>query len=124
MEFKSIAMTAVVLLFFLNGTPLLLAQSGVAEDMGIDMSVGGDVKIADANENMSNVQPSGGLAPTLYQLYTSVATTAKTAVDVLTAGKSMFVNLGMPEWLVNFIFMPLYLIIGGTMIYLVAGRRL
>jgi len=124
MQLKAIAITTVILLMFMNATPALLVQSGVAEDMGIEPTVGGGDTIDEANEDMSAIEPSGGLAPTLFQLYTSVTSPVRSVMSIAFAGPSMLMNLGVPSWLVGFMFAPLYLITGGTLIYVLTGRRL
>jgi len=121
---KAVAINVTIILMLLNATPALLVNSGVAEDFGVDPAVGGDQRIDYANQNMSDVEPSGGIGDTLFQLFSSVTEPVKAVVDVLFAGPKMFNNLGVPEYITTFIFAPLYLITGGTIIYVLAGRRL
>jgi len=124
MQLKAVAISVVILLMFMNATPALMVQSGVAEDMGIQPSVGGDTRIDQANENISDVSASGGLAPTLFQLFKSVTDPVQAVVNVVFAGPSMLMALGLPAWLVTFMFAPMYLITGGTIVYVLAGRVL
>jgi len=121
---KTVAINTVIILMLLNATPALLAGSGVAADFGVEPSIGGDERIDMANQNMSEVEPSGGIGDTLFQLFQSVTDPVEAVMNILFAGPSMFNNLGVPSWLTAFIFAPLYLITGGTIIYVLAGRRL
>lgn len=124
MALKDKAMLIVVFMIFLNAVPGLMIASGVAEDMGIDPSVAGGHNIADANQEMKDVRVSGGLAQTLFTLYTSVTGPLRVVMGVLIGGELMFMSLGVPEWLITFLFAPKWIIFGGTLIYVLAGRRL
>jgi len=123
-ELKAVAINVTVLLMFLNGAPNLLIASGVAEDLGIDPSVQGGEDIAAANDAMSNIQASGGLGQTLFQLYTSVTGPVQSVLGILFGGWIMLSSIGIPSWLTTFLFVPQYLIMGGTTIYVLAGRVL
>lgn len=123
-ELKTVAINVTVLLMFINGAPNLLLASGVADDMGIDPSVQGDETIAGANQAMSNIEPSGGFAGTLFQLYNSVTGPVKAMMEILFGGWLILTSVGLPSWLTSFIFIPQYLVVGGTIIYVLAGRLL
>lgn len=124
MALKDKAITIVVFMIFLNAAPGVMMASGVAEDMGIDPSVSGGDNINAANDDMEDVRVSGGLAQTLFTLYTSVTGPVGTLLGVLIGAELMFMSLGVPEWLVTFLFAPKWIIFGGTLIYVLAGRRL
>ena len=123
-DLKTAAINVAVLLMFINAGPNLLLASGVAEDMGIDPSVSGGEQIDRANEEMRSIEPTGGFASTLFQLYTSVTGPVKVLMEVVFGGWLILASVGVPSWLVTFIFAPQYLLIGGTVIYVLAGRRL
>lgn len=123
-ELKTVAINTTILLLFLNAGPALLAQSGVAEDMGIDPSVSGDETVEQANEDMSQIEASGGALDTLFTLYQSVTSPVRAVMDVVFAGPTMLISAGLPAWVVGFVFTPMYLITGGAIIYVLAGRLL
>lgn len=124
-ELKTIAINMTIILFFLNAGPAALQASGVAQDMGIDPSVSGDDAIGEANEAMQNeTAAQGGFGGTLFGLFTAVTQPVTTVMDVITAGPNMLISAGVPTWLVAFVFAPQYLIVGGTVIYVLAGRLL
>lgn len=123
-ELKTVAINVTVLLMFLNGAPNLLVASGAAADLGIDPSVSGDEHVDEANEAMSNIEPSGGFSDTLFQLYNSVTGPVKAMLGLIFGGYMMLVSVGIPGWLASFIFLPQYLVVGGTIIYVLAGRLL
>lgn len=124
MALKDKAITIVVFMIFLNAVPGVLMASGVAQDMGIDPAISGGENIQNANQAMKGVQVSGGFASTLFALYTSVTGPIKTLLSVLMGGEIMFLTLGVPSWLVTFLFAPKYIIFGGALIYVLAGRML
>lgn len=123
-ELKSIAVTMALLLMFMNAAPGLLIASGVADDWGVNPQVGGDDRVEAANENMSDVRPTGGFASTLFQLYNSAAGTVEALFSIIIGGPLMLLNIGIPSWAVAFVFVPQYVIVGGAMIYVLAGRML
>lgn len=123
-DLKAVAINVTVLLMFVNGAPNLLIASGVAEDMGIDPSVSGDQPIGNANEELQDIEVSGGFASTLFALYASVTGPVKVLLEVIAGGPIILASVGVPGWLLDFVFLPQYLIIGGTIIYVLAGRRL
>lgn len=124
MALKDVAIFVVIFLLFLNAVPSLLLASGVAEDMGIDPSISGGDAIGEANSELRNIEPSGGFAGTLFQLYTSVTGPIKILLEVVVGGPLMFISLGVPGWLVDFVFAPQYVVVGGAIIYSLSGRRL
>lgn len=124
-ELKAVAISVTIFLMFLNAGPVLLSESGVAEDMGIEPTVSGDQDIEQANRAMEeNVSAEGGFGSTLFSLYTSVTQPVETVTDVVFAGPTMLISLGVPEWLVAFFFVPQYMIVGALIIFMLAGRRL
>lgn len=113
----------VVFLFFLNAAAGLLVASGWAGDAGIQPQPGGDTAIEQANSSAAAVQASGGLGQTLYGLFISVSGTFRSIIGAVTAGPVMLANLGVPGWLVGFVFAPMYLFIGIDMMFMLTGRR-
>lgn len=123
-QLKTVAINVTVILIFLNAGPSALVASGFAEDAGITPSVSGDKSIDEANTAMQNVEVSGGFASTLFALYTSVTGPVRAVMGILFGGPVILISAGVPGWLVDFIFAPQYLIVGATIIYVLAGRRL
>jgi len=119
---KAIAFT--VFLMFLQAVPGLMVASGIAADMGVDPSISGGENINDANQQLSDIKPEGGFGSTLFSLYTSLSGPFKTLMEVAFGAELMFISLGMPGWLVNFMMVPKAVVVGGGMIYMLAGRRL
>ncbi len=123
-QLKTVAIGTTIFLLFLNAGPAALVASGVAADWGIDPAVSGGGSIDQANEDMRNIEASGGFGDTLFGLYTTVTGPVRTLLSVVTAGPTMLASAGVPGWLVGFMFAPQYLIVGGTIIYVLAGRAL
>lgn len=124
MGLKDAAVLIVVFLIFLNAVPSLLFASGFAADAGIDPSVSGDKNINQAQDAASKVEASGGFANTLFQLYNSVTGPFQTILGILFGAELMFISLGVPSWIVAFVFAPKWLLIFGAVVYSLAGRLL
>lgn len=124
MALKDVAVQAVIFLIFINAVPNLLIASGVAEDAGFDPSISGGDNVRDAQQEMRTIEPSGGFAGTLFQLYTSVTGPIKVFMEILVGGPLMLASIGVPVYILDFIFAPQYFVIGGTIIYALAGRIL
>jgi len=123
MGLKDKAIAIVVFLVFLNAVTNLVFASGMAADQGINPSISGGQNVDNANQAMSEITVSGGFAYTLFALYTSVTGPIRTVMGLLFGGEIMFISLGVPGWLVAFLFAPKYFVFGGTIIYALAGRR-
>lgn len=118
--------TTVVLIFllFLNLSSAAFVNSGAAEDMGIEPSAGGDDAVEKANSTASQLEPSGGFGATLFGLFVSVGQWFDTLVSTVFAAPHMFQNLGVPAWITNFVFGPMYIVATIDIAYILIGRRL
>ena len=121
---KDITINTAVFLMFVNGAAGLMVASGTAEDLAVNPSVSGSEDIQDANNAMSDIEVSGGFASTLYALYTSVTGHVKAVVGLLFGGPIILASVGVPGWLLDFTFIPQYLVVGGTVIYALTQRAL
>lgn len=121
---KDIAVNTAVFLLFVNGAAGLMVASGTANDLGVNPSVSGDQAINDANSELKNVKVSGGLASTLYALYTSVTGPVKAFVGLIFGGPIILASIGVPGWILDFVFLPQYVVVGGTVIYALTQRAL
>jgi hypothetical protein len=124
MAVKNAAVNVAVFLMFVNGAAGLLTASGTAADLGVTPQVSGDGQIADANDAMENIKITGGFASTLYALYTSVTGPAKAVVGLVFGGPIILASVGVPSWLLEFLFIPQYVVVGGTVIYVLTQRSL
>lgn len=125
-DLKGMAINLTILLMFLNAAPNLLVASGVAHDWGVTPSVGGGGAVQSANQGMQhiNAHSSNGISYTLFSLYQSVTGPVKAVMGIIFGGPIMLASLGIPGWIISFLFVPQYLVVGGTIIYMLARRRL
>jgi hypothetical protein len=121
---KDIAINTTVFLMFVNASAGVMVASGTAADMGVAPSIGGDEAISDANTQMQEIEASGGFASTLYGLYTSVTGPVQAVVGLIGGGPIILASVGVPNWLLQFIFVPQYLVVGGAIIYTLTSRAL
>lgn len=121
---KTAAVNVAILLMFVNASAGVVVASGTAADLGVTPSVGGDNAVQDANDAAKNIEISGGFASTLYVLYTSVTGPVRMIVGLVFGGPIMLASIGVPGWLLDFIFAPQYIVVGGAIIYTLTQRRL
>jgi len=121
---KDIAVNTAVFLMFINGAAGMLVASGTATDMGVQPSVSGDQSVSDANDAMEDIKVGGGFASTLYGLYNSLTGPVKAFVGIIFGGPIILASVGVPTWLLDFMFIPQYLVVGGTVIYALTQRAL
>lgn len=121
---KDIAVNTAVFLLFVNGAAGLMVASGTAADLGVNPSVSGDQAINDANTELGDVEPGGGFASTLYALYNSMVGPVKAFVGLIFGGPLILASVGVPSWILNFVFLPQYAVVGATIIYVLTQRAL
>lgn len=121
---KDIAINTTVFLMFVNAAAGVTVASGTAADLGVTPTVGGDQSIDDANTAMQNIEVTGGFASTLYALYTSVTGPVRAVVGLIGGGPIILASVGIPGWLLDFVFVPQYLVVGGAIIYTLTQRAL
>lgn len=121
---KDIAINTTVFLMFVNAAAGLTVASGTAADLGVTPSVSGDTSIDNANNAVQDIEVSGGFAATLYGLYTSVTGPVQAVVGLIGGGPIILASVGVPGWLLDFVFVPQYLVVGGAIIYTLTQRAL
>lgn len=124
MNLKNIAVAMTMFLVILNSSVIAVEQSGVAEDWGVQPSVGGDERINQANESAQNVSFSGGQGQTLFSLFAGGGRLVNGVFSIMFAGPTMFQNAGVPDWATAVFFSPLYFAFFGLIIYTITGRLL
>jgi hypothetical protein len=117
-----ISTQAVVFLVFLNAAAGVLTASGAAADMGVAPTPGGGEQVEQANNSAAQVSPGSGVGETLFALYVTATQTVVDIFGLIFAGPTMLSNLGLPTWLVGFVFAPAYIIAGADIIFVLIGR--
>lgn len=110
-----------ILLVMANATAFFLISGGVAAVYGISPHTGVDDEVERANESASQIEDEQSVVE-------SVVGTAITAVDSLTgllsapfAAPTLALNLGVPGFIVAFVFSPLYIAAGIDLISVIRG---
>lgn len=114
----------VVFLIMLHAGAGLLSASGVAADMGVLPDPGGDEKIDTAQSSAENVEAEGGIADTLFALYTSVTNSIMGVFNTVFALELMLSNLGIPVYVTAFLAAPVPIIVGLDIVYALTGRSM
>lgn len=115
-------MKLVFVLVFLNSAAELLRASGWSSAVGADPDPGATAEMQKALDAASNIRPGGGFGDTLFALYNSVTSTFRAIFEFALAAPTMMTNIGLPDYVVAFMFAPMALIIGRDIAYLLMGR--
>jgi len=102
----------VMFLLFFNAGGAMLESTGAADTMGIDVAEGNDKELQQAKDAAGNPDPGNGLGGTLFGLYNSLAGLLETIFDTIMPGAAMLKANGFPDFLVNFLFTGMSVIIG------------
>lgn len=116
------SMHVVVFLAFMDGAAVMLEESGVGDTIGIDTGMTAGDALSEAMDSAGSLSAGGGSASTLYHLFNSVAKSFQAVFEAATAAPQMFMAIGVPGWVVAFLFGPMVLIIGADIYYALTGR--
>ena len=117
-----ISMKIAIVLVFLNSAAELMRTTGIAEAMGVNPEPGAAAKLQEAQEAARNIEPGGGFGETLFALYISLTKTFFAIFEFVFSAPQMLINLGLPTYLVAFLFAPAALVVGRDVAYLLMGR--
>lgn len=115
-------MKIVFVLVFLNSAAELMRASGWAASAGIDPDPGATSEMQQALDAAGNIRPGGGFGETLFALYISLTKTFFAIFEFIFSAPKMLINLGIPSFVVAFLFAPAALIVGRDIAYLLMGR--
>lgn len=111
------------LVFFNLGTQVLIVDTGVAEDMGVDPGLGDTSELDEAAEQ-SEVQAGSGVGDTLFGLYNALMNTLSGLYNKIFVGEQMLKNAGFPGFWVTFVFGAMKLIVALDTISFLRGWEL
>jgi len=117
-----LSMKIVFVLVFLNSAAEMLRASGWSAAAGINPDPGATQEMQEAINAAEKIQASGGGGETLFALYVTITSTFQAIFDFLFAAPTMLINIGIPEFVVAFLFAPVALIVGRDIAYLLIGR--
>lgn len=114
----------VIALILLNAAAGFLVASGWTADAGVSPEPGGDEHVSNVTNESNDVRASGGNLGTLFGLFQTVTGGFQDMLSIVFAGPLLLANLGVPNWILGFVFAPLYFIVAVDIIYLLVGRRI
>lgn len=112
----------VIFLLLLDGAAFGMVASGVAADWGVHPQPGGDEQIEKTNQSASQLEAGGGLASTLFTMYTTLADTLNTIYKLAFLGPDMLNNLGVPWFITDMFKGVITVIVGLDIYYALTGR--
>lgn len=112
----------VIFLVFLNAAAGAVTASGLGSALDINPEIGADEEIDRVESDMQEVDTAQGIRDTLFAMFSTTTTTAVSAFTILLYGPVMLANLGIPGWLLTFLFAPAFVIVGIDTIHFLTGR--
>lgn len=117
-----ISTKVLVFMIFLNASATVVQASGLAADMEISPKPGETDKLENAQNASESVDATSGFGSTLFGIYAEGGTIAQAFVGALAGGPIMLAGLGIPSWLLTFVFAPAYVISAIDIYYALSGR--
>lgn len=119
----------VVFLIFLNAAAALFMACDpgpcIAQDTGVEPDVGGGEEIGQVTNESQNVESDvGGVSGTWIGNVVAGARRVASMFSVVYAGPTMLNNLGVPGWLVTFVFAPMYIVVALDVLSVFTQQRI
>lgn len=112
----------VILLMLLTAASNAIMFSGVGAALEISPDTGAQDELERVQESADEVEPAQGNSDTLFTMYASTTGAFETVYSIIFAAPLMFINLGVPIWLVTFFFAPMIVIVLADIVHLMGGR--
>lgn len=112
----------VIFLVLMTAASNAIMASGVGAALGVAPTTGAQSEIDQVQSDADEIEPAQGSSDTLFSLYNSVTGVFASIYGVIFAAPLMLVNIGMPTWLVTFIFAPAVVIVAADVAHLLTGR--
>lgn len=120
-----ITTTLVVVLLLLNGTVTVVEGSGLAEDAGVELAPGISERMESVTDRMQEgFSPNIGVIQSFIALGGAALGFFQVLVEGMFALPTALKNMGLPAFIVDPLFIPLYLISSLEAIYVILGREL
>lgn len=119
-----ITMVIVLALILTSAFANALAASGFNDATGLDPEPGGEQHIEDTNETAASISGQNSGGGTLFGLFGAIASVFNNIVGIVFAGPLMLYNIGVPEWILNFVFSVAAVLVGADVIYVWTGRSI
>lgn len=111
-------------MMFLNSAAIMFESTELTDAMGVEVSLGSTQRLNAAAASAGKIQPSSGLGDTLFAMYGTVTNGVLGIIHGIWAGPEMLVNLGVPSFVVAFLFAPAAVIVAVDIAYMITGRSL
>jgi hypothetical protein len=116
------SMQIVIFLLLMTAASNAIVVSGVGDALGVAPTTGEPAAVQSAQSDAESFSPTQGSSETLFGLFTSGGSVFASIFQVALAAPLMFVNLGVPTWLVSFVFAPMAIIVFADLFGIIAGR--
>jgi len=113
----------VIFLVLMTAASNAIMASGVGAALGVAPTTGAQSEIDQVQSDADEIEPAQGSSDTLFSLYNSVTGVFASIYGVIFAAPLMLVNIGMPTWLVTFLFAPAVVIVAADVAHMLTGRN-
>ena len=114
----------VIFLVLLNASAVFVGSTAMAQELGVQPTVGGDEQIDTAEQRAQEVATDRGQVDNFIGGIIEAASVLVTVFSVAIAGPQMLINLGAPPALVGVLAAPLYIVVGIDILQTISGRQL
>ena len=125
MQWKNVTLTLLILLLCFNGAFMYMASG----DPSISDTIGVEINLDQSPFGDSNTQarsldavPAGSVGFALGNTALMLTKTLTLIWNLIFSAPKVMLQMNIPLAIVSFIFAPLYLLVGLTIIYMVSGR--
>lgn len=120
----SIIRTITIFVVLSNAAAGFLIAAGAPQVYGIEPEPGVDQEVERANESASSIEDNLGIVESLVGLTITVVNTITDIFSALFAAPTLLLNLGVPRFIVTFVFAPLYIAAGIDVLGIIKGMNI
>lgn len=113
-----------ILLVCANLTAGFLTAAGAPAVLGIEPHTGIDDDVQHANESASSISDNLGIISSIVGLTITVVDTLVEIARLPFAAPTLALNLGVPQFIVAFVFGPLYIAVGIDLLSVARGMEI
>lgn len=105
-----------------NAVAGAVTASGLGTDLGINPALGVDNKLSEAMAGLSQLTAGGFNLNTLVGIFNAILGIFLVPFKLIFYVEVMFVNLGVPVWLIGIVVAPAAYIVAADAAYVISGR--
>lgn len=117
----------IVFMVCISAAGMALSSAGLDEAFGVNQNTGIDGETDELSDEFStystNTDSSGSIFNDfLPDMLLTAINTVMAGIEFVHLLPDLLVNMGLPEWVANFVTAPIYIITGFTVVYMLSSR--